>query len=76
MYDAMAMACMQLVNRLIDLGKLVISEKHLGFPETYSDIFKILAQNNLITTAKELLEFREHIPKIREMVERLKTCFS
>lgn len=48
-YDALAMSCLQLVNRLIDLGKIVISSKHLGFPETYSDIFKTLANQRIIT---------------------------
>ncbi len=48
-FDALAMSCLQLVNRLIDLGKLLVMEKHLGFPETYSDIFKILKANEIIT---------------------------
>ena len=48
-YDALAMFCLQLVNRLIDLGKLVVSKRHLGFPETYSDVFKILASHDIIS---------------------------
>ena len=94
-YDALAMSCLQLVNRLVDLGKMMVSEKHLGFPETYSDIFKILANQGIITkeelsvilkliyyrnliyheysniTWKELLEFRENLDSVQEVVEKL-----
>ncbi len=99
-YDALAMSCLQLVNRLVDLGKVIISERHLGFPETYTDVFKALRNAGIITddelklvtklvyyrdlisheysniTPKELMEFRENLPKIKKMVERLKTSFS
>ena len=53
-FNSLAMECFQAVNSAIELGELIVSEKNLGFPATYREIFELLHNANLIS--KESLE--------------------
>ncbi len=48
-FDALAMECFQAVNSAIDLGELLVSEKKLGFPAKYREIFEMLLEAKLIS---------------------------
>lgn len=41
-YNTLAMECFQAVNALIEVGEHIVTEKKLGFPSTYREIFEIL----------------------------------
>jgi len=41
-FNTLAMECFQAVNSAVDLGELIVSEKNLGFPSNYSEIFELL----------------------------------
>jgi len=65
-FNALAMECFQAVNSAIELGELVISEKNLGFPATYREIFELLHDANVIgkknlENIKRLIFFRNLI---------------
>ena len=65
-FKALAMECFQAVNSAIELGELVVSEKNLGFPSTYGEIFKLLYGNKMISKktlneSKRLVFFRNLI---------------
>tara|TARA_Y100000034_G_scaffold82975_1_gene99373 strand:- start:265 stop:678 length:414 start_codon:yes stop_codon:yes gene_type:complete len=47
-YNASSMLIFAILNRLIDLGNEIISAEDLGAPNTYQDIMKILAKENVI----------------------------
>ena len=79
-FNALAMECFQAVNSAIELGELIISEKNLGFPATYRDIFETLHQNKLISKAvlekmKKLVFYRNpiaheyYVMKVSELKE-------
>jgi len=53
-FNTLAMECFQTVNSLIELGEFIVSEKRLGFPSTYSEIFELLYKHKIIdeTTLK------------------------
>jgi len=55
-FNALAMECFQAVNSAIELGELVVSEKNLGFPATYREIFELLYTDKMIgeRTLKEV----------------------
>ncbi len=55
-FNALAMECFQAVNSAIELGELVVSEKNLGFPATYREIFELLYKDKMIgeRTLKEV----------------------
>lgn len=48
-FDALAMECFQAVNSAIELGELIVSEKNLGFPSTYKEIFEMLYKAKMIS---------------------------
>lgn len=47
-FNALAMECFQAVNSAIDLAELIVSEKNLGFPSNYREIFELLYEAKLI----------------------------
>ena len=55
-FNVLAMECFQTVNSAIEPGELVVSEKNLGFPAIYREIFELLCQNKMIgeRTLKEV----------------------
>lgn len=48
-FNALAMECFQAVNSAIDSGELIVSEKNLGFPSKYRDIFELLYEAKMIS---------------------------
>lgn len=48
-FSALAMECFQAVNSTIDLGELIVSEKNLGFPSKYKEIFELLYEAKMIS---------------------------
>ncbi|MDI6855587.1 MAG: DUF86 domain-containing protein [Candidatus Thermoplasmatota archaeon] len=47
-FSALAMECFQAVNATIDLGELIVSEKRLGYPSKYREIFEFLYNEKII----------------------------
>lgn len=47
-FNTLAMECFQTVNSIIEIGEWLVTEKRLGFPETYREIFEILYHNQII----------------------------
>jgi uncharacterized protein YutE (UPF0331/DUF86 family) len=47
-YNTLAMECFQSVNALIEIGEWIATEKKLGFPSTYREIFEILHNYEII----------------------------
>ncbi len=41
-FNTLAMECFQAVNSAIELGELIVSDKNLGFPSRYREIFELL----------------------------------
>jgi uncharacterized protein YutE (UPF0331/DUF86 family) len=41
-FNTLAMECFQAVNSAIELGELIVSERNLGFPSRYREIFELL----------------------------------
>lgn len=65
-FNALGMNCFQAVNSLIELGETIISEKKLGFPGSYGEIFELLYKAKLINeqelkNIKKLIFFRNLI---------------
>jgi len=65
-FNALAMECFQAVNSAIELGELIVSEKNLGFPATYREIFELLHDEKIISkenleNIKQLIFFRNLI---------------
>ena len=48
LFHALAMHCFQAVNAGIELGEFIVSEKKLGFPSKYKEIFELLYGKKLI----------------------------
>jgi uncharacterized protein YutE (UPF0331/DUF86 family) len=61
MLHASAMLIFSIMNRLIDLGNEIVSTMKLGVPSTYKDIFFMLYQKKLLTSAE-----RENVNKLVE----------
>ena len=47
-FYATSMLLFSIINRVIDLGEEIISERRLGFPSKYKEIFDMLYKNNYI----------------------------
>jgi len=65
-FNTLAMECFQAVNSAIELGELIVSEKNLGFPSRYREIFELLYNAKLMSKKglediKELIFFRNLI---------------
>ena len=65
-YNTLAMECFQAVNALIEIGEYVVTDKRLGFPSTYREIFELLAREKLMNkdelgAAKRLVFLRNLI---------------
>ena len=55
-YYSASMIAFSVINRMIDLGELVVNGKKLGVPTSYKDIFTLLQKAEYITgnTSKQL----------------------
>ena len=51
-FNALAMECFQAVNSAIELGEYIVSEKNLGFPSKYREIFELLYRAKIIDRKK------------------------
>jgi len=47
-FNALAMECFRAVNSAIELGEYIVSEKNLGFPSKYREIFELLYRAKII----------------------------
>jgi uncharacterized protein YutE (UPF0331/DUF86 family) len=47
-FNALAMECFQAVNSAIELGEYIVSEKNLGFPSKYKEVFELLYGEKII----------------------------
>jgi uncharacterized protein YutE (UPF0331/DUF86 family) len=48
-FNSLAMECFQAVNSAIELGEYIVSEKKLGFPSKYREIFELLYEAKMIS---------------------------
>jgi len=53
MFYSISMILFQLINRAIDLGEEIITERKLGAPEKYKDIFYLLYKGKIIDLGTE-----------------------
>lgn len=65
-FNALAMECFQTINSAIDLGEFVVSEKGLGFPSKYREIFEILYSKKIID--KKILECMKRLIFFRNVI--------
>jgi uncharacterized protein YutE (UPF0331/DUF86 family) len=60
------MECFQAVNSAIELGELIVSEKNLGFPSRYKEIFELLYNAKMIS--KKTLESFKRLVFLRNLI--------
>ena len=65
-FHALAMHCFQTVNAAIELGESLVSEKKLGFPSKYKEIFELLFKAKLI--GKKTFEQMSRLVYLRNLV--------
>ena len=53
-FDALAMHCFQAVNAVIELGESIVSERKLGFPSKYREIFENIKKTMRMKSARFL----------------------
>ncbi|MEO0095498.1 MAG: HepT-like ribonuclease domain-containing protein [candidate division WOR-3 bacterium] len=56
-YNTMAMECFQAANALIEIAEYLVSQKKLGMPSSYREIFELLNTGGLIDS-QELENFK------------------
>jgi uncharacterized protein YutE (UPF0331/DUF86 family) len=65
-FNALAMECFQAVNSSIDLGEFIVSEKNLGFPSKYREIFELLYDAKMMS--KEILGKIKRLIFLRNLI--------
>lgn len=65
-YNTLAMECFQSVNALIEIGEWVVTEKKLGFPSTYREVFELLHTHKIID--KESFESIKRLIFLRNLI--------
>jgi uncharacterized protein YutE (UPF0331/DUF86 family) len=65
-FSALAMECFQAVNSAIDLGEFIVSEKNLGFPSKYKEIFELLHDAKII--GRETLDAFKRLIFLRNLI--------
>ncbi|KAF5426940.1 hypothetical protein C5S39_14250 [Candidatus Methanophagaceae archaeon] len=65
-FNTLAMECFQAVNSAIELGELVVSEKNLGFPSRYREIFELLYNAKMIS--KKTLESFKRLVFLKNLI--------
>lgn len=65
-YNTLAMECFQSVNALIEIGEWIVTEKKLGFPSTYREIFELLHDHKIID--KETFESIKRLIFLRNLI--------
>ncbi len=65
-YSTLAMECFQSVNAMIEIGEWIVTEKKLGFPATYREIFELLHDHKIID--KETFESIKRLIFLRNLI--------
>ncbi len=65
-YNTLAMECFQSVNALIEIGEWIVTEKKLGFPATYREIFELVHNHKIID--KDTFESIKRLIFLRNLV--------
>ena len=65
-FNTLAMECFQCVNSAIELGEFVVTNKKLGFPSKYTEIFDILENKRLIS--KKTLKDMKRLVFLRNLI--------
>lgn len=65
-FSALTMKCFQAVNSAMELGELVVSDKNLGFPSKYREVFELLQKAKIIS--KETLEKMKRLIFLRNLI--------
>lgn len=65
-YNTLAMECFQSVNALIEIGEWIVTDKKLGFPSTYREIFELLYNNKIIN--KKIFESIKRLIFLRNLI--------
>lgn len=65
-YNTLAMECFQAVNTLIEIGEWVVTEKKLGYPSTYREIFELLHRHKIID--EEAFEDMKRLIFLRNLI--------
>ncbi len=65
-YNTLAMECLQSVNALIEIGEWLVTERKLGFPSTYREIFQLLYNHKIID--KEIFESIKRLIFLRNLI--------
>ena len=65
-FSAISMECFQTVNSAIELGELMVSEKNLGFPSKYKEIFELLHGAKIIS--KKTLDDIKRLIFLRNLI--------
>lgn len=65
-YTTLAMECLQSVNALIEIGEWIVTEKKLGFPASYREIFELLHNHKMID--KEAFESMKRLIFLRNLI--------
>ncbi len=65
-FNSLAMEGFQVVNSIIDLGEVIVTEKRLGFPSKYREIFEFLYRAKIIN--KEALNGIKRLIFLRNLI--------
>ena len=65
-YNTLAMECFQSVNALIEIGEWIVTEKKLGFPATYREIFELVHNHKIID--RDIFESIKRLIFLRNLV--------
>lgn len=65
-FNSLAMECFQAVNSTVDLGEVIVTEKRLGFPSKYREIFEFLYKAKIIR--KETLDGIKRLIFLRNLI--------
>lgn len=65
-FSTLAMECFQAANSAIELGELMVSDKNLGFPSKYREIFELLYNAKAIS--KKTLEDIKRLIFFRNLI--------
>ena len=65
-FNSLAMECFQAVNSAIEFGEHIVSEKNLGFPSRYREVFELLYKSKIIS--KKTLDCIKRLIFLRNLI--------
>lgn len=65
-FNSLGMECFQAVNASIELGEIIVTEKNLGFPSKYKEIFEYIHQAKIID--KKCLDSIKRLVFLRNLI--------